>query len=491
MLPTAFGSNQPQTLSPSVFNNVPPTRPSSRVSNTRSGQVYGPGKPESFTYLVRLRLTLAIENNPNLPGVETYEQQLKRATEMSLTDSRNFPGQESGIAYGNQHFGPARNEHYENSQWAMTISEPHTQEILLSPDPPDRERMAGTPAFLKPSSTNPVLPALLKILHEIPIAREALLNRNYTLSDYGREPDWWDGTPIKALRVVNIDEDHKISASDDLIYETQRLMAFLDHTDRAYGSVDAHARMQTAFSSSDGPAADFFTAWFKATEASTNDSSLASIFSSRGCQRPIGETEPTTQKEFASLQVDVDVATAGQDKSLYDAIDELIWTGFGAGETYLDRLGDVFTMEVTNKVSGNGGLGVSIPPIWYADRYLESAIPEAKKMLARKEAIAAHSSDADDVQKKMLSYTNPDNGIELSAMDLVTKTAEYLQQTLVLKDASEAGHSRDAGVPFERLANALEELNNVNARVSDRMKGKEPPSSKLCCRVTQVIFCRI
>ena len=410
---------------------------------------------------------------------------------MSLNDSQKFPGQESGITYGNQHFGPARNEHYDNSQWAMTISEPHTQEILLSPDPPDRERMAGTPAFLKPSSTNPILPVLLKILHEIPIAREALLNRNYTLSDYGREPDWWDGTPIKALRVVNIDENKQSPASDDLIYETQRLMAFLDLTDRAYGSVDAHARMQTAFSSSDGPAADFYTAWFKATEASTNDSSLASIFSSRGCQRPIGETEPTTKKDFASLQVDVDIATAGQDKSLYDAIDELIWTGFGSGETYLDRLADVFTMEVTNKVSGNSGLGVSIPPIWYADRYLESAIPEAKKMMARKEAIAAHSSDADDVQKKMLSYTNPNNGIELSAMDLVTKTAEYLQQTLVLKDASEAGHSRDAGVPFERLANALEELNNVNARVSDRMKGKGPPSCRLCCRVTQVIFCRI
>ena len=46
MLPTAFGTNQPQTLSPSVFNNVPPTRPSSRVSNTRSGLVYGPGKPQ-------------------------------------------------------------------------------------------------------------------------------------------------------------------------------------------------------------------------------------------------------------------------------------------------------------------------------------------------------------------------------------------------------------------------------------------------------------
>lgn len=391
---------------------------------------------------------------------------------MSLTDSQTFPGQESGIAYGNQYFGPARNEHYDSSQWAMTIPEPHTQEILLSPDPPDRERMAGTPAFFKPSSTNPILPALVKILHEIPMAREAFLNRTCTLADYGREPDWWDGTLIKALRVVNVDDDQQLAASDDIIYENQRLMAFLDDTDRAYGSVDALANIQTAFSVGDGPAADFFTAWIKATETSASDPRLASIFSSRGSQRPIGETEPTSVKEFASLQVDVDVATAGQDKSLYDAIDELIWTGFGAGETFLDRLGDVFTMEVTNKVSGNGGLGVSIPPVWWADRYLESAIPKAKEMMARKEAIAAHSSDADEVQKKMLSYTNPNDGIELNAMDLVTKTAQYLQQTLALKDASEAGHSRNTGVPFEGLANALEELNNVNARVSDRMKGK-------------------
>ena len=118
---------------------------------------------------------------------------------MSLDQNQIPPGQEMGVTYqnSNQQFRPATQDYYEQDKWAMTISESRTQEIILNPEAPDRRRRPGTPAFFKPSSSTRTLPALMKILHEIPMGREALLNRSVTLPDYGRESDWWDGTPVQ------------------------------------------------------------------------------------------------------------------------------------------------------------------------------------------------------------------------------------------------------------------------------------------------------
>ena len=62
-------------------------------------------------------------------------------------------------------------------KWTMTLHGTFAQEIIAKPDPPDRQRAPGSPAFFKPCRGGDRLPALIKILHSIPMGREALLCR--------------------------------------------------------------------------------------------------------------------------------------------------------------------------------------------------------------------------------------------------------------------------------------------------------------------------
>ena len=96
------------------------------------------------------------------------------------------------------------------------------------------------------------------------------------------------GHQFKALRVVNVDEASSEQLLDDVIYESQRLMAFLDETDRAYGSPEALASLLTAKVRGGSAKDGFLETWRKATLLSADDDSLAEIFTYRAIKRDEG-----------------------------------------------------------------------------------------------------------------------------------------------------------------------------------------------------------
>lgn len=113
---------------------------------------------------------------------------------------------------------------------------------------PARERRPSEPAFLKPFVDGDFLPALLVILHDIPSCRNALLSPGQLQDDYGYNESWWSGDPIQPpatmYRQDEVESGEPLSpAVPPLLSETQRLMAFLEITDRAYGSADALAQV--------------------------------------------------------------------------------------------------------------------------------------------------------------------------------------------------------------------------------------------------------
>ncbi|KAL9101331.1 MAG: hypothetical protein Q9163_003399 [Psora crenata] len=447
-----FGMEDSATLDPSVFNNVPPTRPSSRVSTTMP--VHGPQR--------------AVQN-PDLPREETYEEQLQRAKEMSLTDSQTLPGQETGVTYANPYFGPANQAHYDSEKWAMTLPEAHTQDIVLNPEPLDRKRNRGTPAFFRPSSSGHGLPALIKILHEIPMAREALLNRTHTLSDYGRENDWWDGTPVKVLRVVNVDQDGQDTGLDDVIYETQRLMAFLDETKRAYGSTDVLANLYGISAYPYDIFATFLRLWKEATLKSAPDTSLANIFTSKGVQRQSFEPR---EESFFSLNIRIGTEVGGKGMTLYEAIDEMLWADAEEAEIFFSELGDVMIFEIENQCPNVSGLGIRIPAVWYPDRYLESSIPAADEMKARKAAVNEQTKNVDRIQELMTQYRKPGADTILGADDLVNKVTSYFQQTAAYKAADPVdANAGDGESQRSTLGRIMEELVTLTKKVSAKLDG--------------------
>lgn len=144
----------------------------------------------------------------------------------------------------NPNFLPAQeNKDYDPRQWALTTTET-THEITREPPPEDRKRLPGCPAFLKPSFASNNLSSALTILHSVPRARSALLCRDHVLPDYGRNSRWWNGEKIRSSRIIDIENERLgFGEAEEEMSEVQRLIAFLDSTDRAYGSVDVLSDM--------------------------------------------------------------------------------------------------------------------------------------------------------------------------------------------------------------------------------------------------------
>ena len=407
---------------------------------------------------------------------EPEDEELNRAMAISMNESQTLPGQETGtIDYGKQTFGPATREHYDADNWAMVYPAAQTQEILLNPEPHDRKRQPNTPAFFKTPSTGHRLSALIKILHAIPMAREALLNRSLTLQDYGHEKDWWDGTPVKVLRIVNMDVNGRKITEDDLIYEAQRLMAFLDKTDRAYGSTNVLAGLEGIGLQDKGKASTFLSLWQAAT--TRFGSPLADIFESVGTMSNPNAPENVRTEYVTHFNVRVDSETSGKGLTLYEALDHMMWADAKEDdEIYFQKVGDVFMLEVDNQVENVPGLGIEVPPIWYADRYLPSHMQEAKDMLARKTAVTNQLQNEEKLQTRISKFQKPVGGAQVDVTKLLAKATAYFERKKAYQDASKEPsvteqpsqeHLGQSQAQDDPVAN---ELRALTARISDKLK---------------------
>lgn len=461
------------TLKPNIFSDTAPSRPPSRVSTRGNDN----GKNNLSNHPARDWL------DQHKPGAvqsmefgEPEDEQLSRAMAISMNESQIIPGQETGtIDYEKQTFGPATREHYDTANWAMIHPTAHTQEILLNPEPHDRKRQPNTPAFFKTPSTGHRLPALIKILHAIPMAREALLNRTQTLQDYGHEKDWWDGTPVKVLRIVNMDADGRKINEDDVVYEAQRLMAFLDKTDRAYGSTNVLAGFEGIELQDNGKMLNFMNLWQAAVVRF--GSPLANIFESIGTKLDPSDPEDARSEHVPILTVRVDNETSGKGLTLYEALDHMLWVDAKENdEIYLQKVGDIFTLEVDNQVENVSGLGIEIPPIWYADRYLPSHKKLAKDMLARKAAVVAQLQNEEKIQSRISSFQKPADGAQVDITKLLARATAYFDRKKAYQDASNehsltGQHSREIfGQSQAETDPVANELRALTARISDKLK---------------------
>ena len=404
-------------------------------------------------------------------SIHAEDEQMKRAMAISMGDNQLLLGQEMGVL-DQKSFGPATRDHYETEKWAMTVTGPQTQEILLNPEPVDRMRPKGAPAFLKPSPTGHRLPALLKILHAIPMAKEALLNRTCTIPDYGHEKDWWDGTAIKSLRIVNLDLEGSQVNSDDIIHESQRLMAFLDATERAYGSSEVLAKSDFIRDPHNDKIMDFYTGWHDATFHAAPDTPLLDIFASVGTK--VSRENPQSET-FCCLTVRIDEEVSGKGLTLYEVLDHMLWSdGRDDEEIFLEKVGDIFTLEVCNLITKNPGLGIEVPATWYADRYLPASIKQVRDMLVRKARFSAECNAREKAQVDMM-YTSVPNGASIDAARLLSRATTYMKQTAEHQDAIE--NCSIATVNLEHIANSskqhdhlAQELKALSENLSDRMK---------------------
>lgn len=429
--------------------------------------------------LVRSQTDQFIPGAPqNINYDEPEDDELNRAMAMSMSESQTIPGQETGtLGYSKQTFGPATRENYEDGAWTMVYPAAQTQEILLNPEPNDRKRQPNHPAFFKTPSVDHRLSALIKILHAIPMAREALLNRNLTLQDYGHEKEWWDGTPVKVLRIVNLDADGRKINDDDVIYEVQRLMAFLDNTDRAYGSTNVLAGSEGIGLQDKHKVSNFLGIWQEA--ASRSQSPLANTFETVGTKLNSNDPEAARSENFPYLTVKVDKEMSGKGLTLYEALDQLLWIDAKEDdEIYLEKVADVLLLEVRNEVENGLGLGIEIPSVWYADRYRPSHMRQLKDMRARKAAVMSQLQKEEKLKAGISKFQKPGGGAQVDVAKLLARATIYFEQKMAYQVANKESplgeqrsqeHLGQNQAPTDPVA---KELAVLSARISEKLKSK-------------------
>ena len=412
-------------------------------------------------------------------------------TALAMSRGEALPSQEVGVTDASRpYFGPPTRTHYDDNTWTMTFAGHNAQEILVNPEPVDRKREPGFPAFIKPSLAKHYIPALVTILHAIPMAREALLARDHTLPEYGSGSDWWDGMPIEAPKVVDLEQQDQESDWEEIVFETQRLMAFLDQTDRAYGSTDVLANMEGVRQREDMEGG-FLETWRGSILQASPHFALANVFRSIAVRNVPDEPEELKVDPFYCLDLNIYNELANTGQSLYEAFDEALWTGYNPTdpeEMYLDSVGEVFTMHITRSNEAETGLGIKIPNVWYADRYLKNSVKSTKQMRLGKATIRKRIEKIEQMKTKITQFRGL--GSENKAVEgsnLLDISRSYFEQSVAkgtavngLNDTNGNGLS----VPQSNVrayAQVADELRAVAERVSRKFKGLLRSSQSSTC----------
>ncbi|KAI1503624.1 hypothetical protein F5X99DRAFT_375012 [Biscogniauxia marginata] len=382
----SFNIQGPDELPPASYqNSAAPTRPPSRTNN-RSPL----GRLIDFTAQEAADL--------GAPANSAQEDDdLRRALAESAAES-GLPPQEAGVVDNDtnmKYFGPANRPQYASEQWAMVPTKASVEATSTDPTPTQRKREPGAPAFLRQTKDHRV-GAVLSIFHKIPAVRNILLSCGRPSRNYGYNSEWWKGQPIfRQEHLAAMARGEQLwgeEAHPDFSEELHRLMAFLDLTDRSYGTVDCLVETK--------PVDSTFGAWMpdveeKLFEALKEESSgnpdcdldpmtttgkLVSVLPTQPSQTADQSDDPSdedVETSFMFLDIQLDKEIYAWVNTLYDALDGLLWQNAvlldqkfpeDAKFAVLSKPADVVTMRF-----GVTGLSkpCEIPAVFYADRYMQ------------------------------------------------------------------------------------------------------------------------
>ncbi|KAH8663949.1 hypothetical protein BX600DRAFT_512033 [Xylariales sp. PMI_506] len=394
----------------SFHNSAAPTRPPSRT-NSRS--------PMSRV------VDLTASQATGVPTSSAQEDEmLQRALAESAAES-GLPPQESGIIgdANAKHFGPANRNDYELDQWAMVPTKIEVSQTKSEPEPSARKRDPEAPAFLRSSKDNR-LGAIVSILHKIPLARNTLLSSGQTGRSYGHNSEWWKGQPIlkpESLEALARDEQ-VVDGFPHFSEELHRLIAFLDGTDRTYGSVDVLAETEAVDPSRGGwMIPDVESKFFEALETDNfnhPEFDLAPFLLTARTQRVApyqkvasaapeahgeaqgipsqdstmwnsDDSDDEEEHKFSFFDVPLDNEQGNWVNSLYDIFDVVFWSQVVSTDSpfpnsyktvYLSQVSDILSI----RISGPGlKKPCDVPAVLYMDRYMEARKDQAIQIQAQ------------------------------------------------------------------------------------------------------------
>ena len=411
----------------------------------------------------------------------------------------NRSGQQDGtISNSGQErpqFGPATKDSYDPSQWAMVVSS--STRVYENPEAEERQRdrAGGAPVFFKPLQEQDPLPSLITILGQIPAVRREFLCANLQFEHYGSNMRWWDGENAHAGEANMVDENiHE----QDVVEEVQRLMAFMQESDRSYGSVEqleklpllntATANELDASSSTDYSAdIRFLLAWERAAEVCAGPSRRR-LFKSAAQEDKYNESDKVIESEITSVsRLELDMYRSEPKQTLYQRIDSMLWDndrdGTSKDEPCLQEVATVLCMKVKNRhtTQDGSGLGLAVSPVFYADRYLKQNVAATKEMRRRKAALNEEKAELEEQKDKLNRRPHPSQpGKTMDTQDLFERTIklykrrakEDAERKARAKPSSDSDMSMEDEPPERNLETVALQLEKQYQKLKDRLAGK-------------------
>lgn len=331
-------------------------------------------------------------------------------------------------------------------------------EYIADPIPSQRQREEGQPAILKPSPRFNYFPAMLTILHSIPQFRNALLSPAVTQDDYWVGEEWWKGNPVGRARIVDDTLGWDEAYGLDVIYETQRLMAFLDNTDRAYTTIesmldtDAWKQLETPFlQDPDDDMLKFLLLWSEAY-AKHNPG-----FEMDGVLRSV----VNAQQQVKSFVLDSTVTKrVGRDTDVYDVLDETFFPN-SEGKAHITDISNVLIIRMEGAKQDTNELGCRVPATLYVDRYLEKNKHIIEAMF---EEMAVQNSKTDNFKDQadrlMFHTTAKPDSKKMESLKLIKTSMKAFQPKI---DEDEIN---------EKDAATLSQLQKLYDSIESKLAGK-------------------
>jgi len=372
---------------------------------------------------------------------------------------KDVHGQENGTIQTGQRFGPAQRSHYPEDQWALAPIA-SSRELVEHPPPQLRRRQSFEPAFLKGSAATGYIASLLTIYHSIPLARAALLSPFLEVLTYGHNPEWWSGTSDENSKLVSVQQDTP-GNMDRLNYlcEIQCLMAFLDGTSRAYGSVDALAGLRFfQYFRPQSSCTHFLEAWQSAAMHEKLDEPLTQVFTSTATKGPDSNGTSTDSKDI--FLVEGPVKQAPDQSRLFDLI---VWNDApdqAPDNVWFERFGHIFTMRIHNDEPASTKLKFLPTEIWYLDRYTSEYRDVAYDMRYRSRSIVQEIGRLSKAQQRIREMSvGSTNGARINIRQALETGRDLLPVAAVVE--------REAGNNIERdIVNTDAELVEMQNEIS-------------------------
>ncbi|KAK0719612.1 hypothetical protein B0H67DRAFT_599312 [Lasiosphaeris hirsuta] len=388
--------------------NPAPSRPPSRANNR-----------SPIGRMVDLQTAQFTANAPS--NLQEEEAALQRAINESLHTSgvqspQALPPppplpQQSGITGDGDtsvYFGPANRTDYDPNEWAMV----EVKRREADPAPSLRKRKPDAPVFLRCRNDDDWkkhrIGGILMILHAIPAVRNALLRAGGTPEyGYGSNAEWWRGELILSpeRQAAREAQEPDMWASD--IYphwtdELHRLIAFLDSTDRSYGTADILVESASTIEPTGDRERDFF-------EAVLAEIHVSKVFRNSVEIVPVKGDAPPTSTAFTVLDATVNKENLSAAENLYNVWDMIFYT---AEELELPRIAMITELSevITFRFTGEDALPsvIDIPETLYVDRYLASKRNQMQRIQLDTATIAAAYRMSQQLEEKLTKYVDPD-----------------------------------------------------------------------------------